>query len=455
MPGSRLLSVSVTRDSSVIAEIDVDPDRMSVYAEGWQSWSPSLVYGYAESSPRPGGSRLKDHFYRPGGTEPPEECRWQADGGLLAVDPGDNGPVHVFAAPDACRIPVIRAAPRGRTVTVSADSPCEHRALAGPLAAALREWAESWPPGKDVTLRPAPAGWCTWYGYRREIGAGVITANLDAMDRHDLPVDVVQIDDGWQPAIGDWTPAPGFPPIARLADLAGQRGRTLGLWFTPFMADVNSRIVADHPDWWVRDVTAPFGSRRTVRILDVTHPAAAGYLTGLVAGWVRAGTGYLKADFAWGGAIDGARYEPGVDGTAAYRLGLSLLRQAAGDAYLLGCGTPLLASAGCGLDAMRISPDTGVNWLPPGGDLSQPSGLAAVRTGRARTYLHGTWFRADPDCILVHPQAGHRGEIARHIAGIPGGLRVSGDRLPELDEWGAAATRQLLSQSREGPVSAL
>lgn len=453
-PGSHLSSDHVT--SSVIAEIDVNPELMSVYAEGWQSWSPSLVFRYNQASPRPDSTRLRDHFYRSGGTEPPAGCRWQADGGLLAVDPASDGRVHIFAARDASRIPVVRAAPRGGAVTVSANGPCEHLVLDGPLGAALREWAVSWQAGQGITPRPAPSGWCTWYGHRRKISEEVITANMDAMDRHGLPVDVVQVDDGWQQAIGDWTPAPGFPAIARLADLARQRGRTLGLWFTPFIADVRAQVVADHPDWWVRDAAAPFGSRRTVKILDVTHPAAAGYLTSLVAGWTQAGVGYLKADFAWGGAVGGTRYQPDIDGTGAYRLGLRLLRQAAGDAYLLGCGTPLLASAGAGLDAMRVSPDTGPNWLPPQGDLSQPSGLAAVETGRARGFLHSTWFRADLDCILAHPQTEHREELARHIASLPGGLRISGDRLPELDDWGIRATRQLLRQEwdehgRPGP----
>lgn len=108
------------------------------------------------------------------------------------------------------------------------------------------------------------------------------------------------------------------------------------------------------------------------------------------------------------------------------------------------CGAPLLASAGAGMDALRVSPDIGHVYLPPGGDMSQPSGKAAIMTGQARSFFHGAWFRADLDCILAHPATEHREQIAEHIASVPGGLRVSGDRLPELDDHGLEITRRLL-----------
>ena len=65
----------VTRDL-VIAEVDTDPGRMSVYADGWQSWSPSLIFRHSQASLRSASARLRDHFYRPGGAEPSDGCRW-------------------------------------------------------------------------------------------------------------------------------------------------------------------------------------------------------------------------------------------------------------------------------------------------------------------------------------------------------------------------------------------
>ena len=60
----------------------------------------------------------------------------------------------------------------------------------------------------------------------------------------------------------------------------------------------------------------------------------------------------------------------GTDPITAYREGLEVIRDAAGDAYLLGCGAPILPSVGL-LDAMRVSPDTAPEWEPPSGDLAR------------------------------------------------------------------------------------
>ena len=77
----------------------------------------------------------------------------------------------------------------------------------------------------------------------------------------------------------------------------------------------------------------------------------------------------------------------------AYRRGLRLIRDAIGpEAYLLGCGAPILPSVGL-VDAMRVSPDTGTDYEPRHGDLSQPSvsgrRCSAARAGLAARPLLG------------------------------------------------------------------
>ena len=68
------------------------------------------------------------------------------------------------------------------------------------------------------------------------------------------------------------------------------------------------------------------------------------------------GIDYFKIDFVYAGALAGRRHQdlPPVE---AYRRGLRLIREAIGpDAYLLGCGVPILPSIGL-VDAMRVGPD--------------------------------------------------------------------------------------------------
>src|SRR4030067_1320151 len=59
------------------------------------------------------------------------------------------------------------------------------------------------------------------------------------------------------------------------------------------------------------------------------------------------GYDYLKLDFLYAAALPGVRQQ-NLPGEQAYRLGLSALRLAAHDAYLLVCGAPGLAPLGLG-----------------------------------------------------------------------------------------------------------
>jgi alpha-galactosidase len=139
--------------------------------------------------------------------------------GLLTVDPGPGEPVHIFAAPDASRrVPVIRARFRDGHLVVTADGPVGHTTDTGPggLTGALGRWAEGFAAQADVPqarLRPIPPVWCSWYQYYDSVTEADIAANLAAMGELGLGFGVVQIDDGYQAAPGDW-------PVPRAASRA-------------------------------------------------------------------------------------------------------------------------------------------------------------------------------------------------------------------------------------------
>ncbi|HZB50058.1 MAG TPA: hypothetical protein VE547_13280, partial [Mycobacteriales bacterium] len=173
-----------------------------------------------------------------------------------------------------------------------------------------------------------------------------------------------------------------------------------------------------------------------------THPGALDWLTevfGTLAGY---GFDFFKIDFVYAAAVPGRRH---VDWPAvtAYTDGVRAIRAAIGDAYLLGCGAPILPSIGL-VDAMRVSPDIGIHYEPAGGELTQPSQRTAVRNGVARAYQHGRLWVNDPDCLIARPEVERREDWAAHVERY-GGLRGSSDRLAALDEWGLDTTRRLLS----------
>ncbi|MDT9700320.1 alpha-galactosidase [Streptomyces sp. P17] len=425
-----------------VASVPVDRRTARVHEEGWQSWSPSGAYALDAEPHRPTNSNWATVCYRPGVSVP--EGVFQGEG-LLALDPGDGSPVQLCAAADPLHtVPSIRLTVHGDHAEVSADGPV--KLLTGTsVQSVLAQWAESL--GVPAP-RPAPTVWCSWYEYFTQVTEDDIHENLRAMDTLDLPVDVVQIDDGYQSKLGDWLTLSGrFRSRAGIADAIRTRGRRAGIWTAPFLVDPASDLAAEHPDWLVRSSGGvPLHAGRNwghdLNVLDTTHPEAAAYLTEVFTTLRAEGYDYFKVDFLYAGALDGVRHAE-VDALTAYRDGVRLIREAIGEeAYLLGCGAPVLASIGL-FDAMRVSPDTAPHRRPEADDYSQPGQDPAEFTGVGRQWQNGRLWVNDPDCLMARPAVETRERWAAHVEST-GGLMASSDRLLSLDEWGISTTRRLL-----------
>ncbi len=425
-----------------------------IYEHGWQSWSPTTAYRAGEQPHRPLSERARLLCYRPE-TAPSAAVYWGE--GLLAIDPGEGSGIRIYAVRDAAEaVPSIQAAVNGDRVVVAADGDVECTIDSGPgdIRNALARWADGFAATAGVTtIRRAPTIWCSWYQYFTEVTEADMIENIDAIERLDLPVDVIQLDDGYQSAHGDWlTLTDRFDSLQGIADRIKATGRRAGIWLAPFLVFPDSELARRHPDWLLGGPNEPVHAghnwNRDLLALDTTHPQAMEWITDLVAtmhGW---GYDFFKMDFVYAAALPGKRHEP-MSPIAAYRSGMQALRAAMGDSYFLGCGAPILPSVGL-VDAMRISPDTEPQYLPKDGDFSQPSVLAAMMTGRARAFQHGRFWVNDADCVIVRPAVEGREEWADHVNRY-GGLRASSDRIADLDQWGLEVTRQLLSHSPVDP----
>jgi alpha-galactosidase len=436
-----------------LARITVDPRRALVYEHGWQSWSPTVAYRLEQRPFRPVSEARRVGNYHPERTAPPGSF-WGE--GLLAVDPGTGEGVHVFGAPGAGgHIPPVRADVDGDVVVVRGAEGVVHSTpeVPGGMEGALASWGSDFAALAGVgALRPPPTVWCSWYHYFERVTQDDVEENLAAIGDLDLDIGVVQIDDGYQAEIGDWlTLSDRFASLQEIVDSIRGAGRRAGIWVAPFLMGARSAALREHPEWAIGGAEPGQGWGQELAALDATHPAAEAWLRE-VFGTLRAtGIDYFKIDFVFAGAMEGGRADPGVTGVDAYRHGLRVIREAIGpDAFLLGCGAPILPSVGL-VDAMRIGPDIAHHFEPLDGDLSQPSQRAAAMNSRWRSWQQGRFWVNDTDCLVAGPHVERRTEWA-DVVGTYSGLRSSSDRLRGLDDWGLDTTRRLLHPGLVSPV---
>ena len=416
-----------------VGELVVDPEEVAVYAEGWQSWSPT-TWARPGTVHRPELDWQHTMRFRPGTAL---GDGWQGEG-LLIVDPGAGRPVRSFRGPAPTEeVPTIRATLSGDRLTVTATGRTLVEDSPDPVTAVQRAGDGLAAEAGVPALRPPPRVWCSWYRFFEEVTTADVLEVLDDLDASGLPVDVVQVDDGWSLGLGEWLdPSPGVPSLAELVGRIRDRGRRAGIWLSPFLVGRDTALARDRPDWVLGDAGHNWG--QDLVGLDLTHPGVREYLFDTVRALVELGIDYFKLDFLYGGAVPGPRTAD-VSPVAAYRSGLVLLRQAAGDeAWLVGCGAPLLPSLGL-VDAMRVSPDT----FHEGGE-DGSHGLRGRPSLVARAWQQGRFWVNDSDCLVTRPSYAQREPWAATVATF-GGLRSFSDRLCELDGWGLDTTRALLS----------
>jgi len=419
-------------EGAVVDEVPVDPVTGRVYAEGWQSWSPATWYAVTATGRAPAETWQHEMRFRPGTRVATEGVQGE---GLLAVDPGTGAPARCYGTTDPVAVPTIRATLSGGRLLVRSTGPVERteqRDGESALAAHGDALAAQVP-----DLRRPPTVWCSWYRYFEEVTDADIIEAVHDLEAHDLGVDVVQVDDGWSPGLGEGLqPAERFGSLARVTDEVRASNRRAGIWLAPFVVGAGTTLAREHPDWLVGTAGRNWG--QPLMGLDLTHPGVQELLTDALRRLVELGFDYLKLDFLYAGAVPGRRVED-VDEVAAYRSGLRLVREVVGpDVYLVGCGAPILPSVGL-VDAMRVSPDT----FHEGGE-DGSTGMRGLMPLAARAWQQGRLWVNDPDCVVARPSYSQRERWAQAARRL-GGLRSFSDRLSDLDPWGLGVVRDLVA----------
>lgn len=442
------------------------------FSNGWQSWSPSRIYRLGERQQR---SRLgllsNPMILNPGTPVPKEKNHFASDmfallgdldtrAGLVAGFLSQNqqfGSLETRFSPQPTLAMWANAdnaeLPSGQTMQtdwaayafISLNDPHPFQTY---FEAVKRENRVRLP-------ERTPLGWCSWYYYFEKVTAQDIRQNLEKVNRmrSELPLDLVQIDDGFEQSVGNWLEFNGkFPAgVQPLAKEIQAASLSPGIWLAPFIVQAGSPMIKRHPDWLLRNklgrpVNAGFAWNNLATALDLTQPEALAYVQTVIRTAVQEwGFPYLKLDFLYAAALGGRYHDPTQTRAQVLRKGLEIIRQEAGqEAVLLGCGCPLGPALGI-VDLMRISEDVGPTWAPEFNQISRPfkqepsmpCARNAIQNILARSEMNCYWWGNDPDCLLVRPDSQLTLAEVQSLAtiiGITGGALLISDDLTKLPE---------------------
>jgi alpha-galactosidase len=456
-------------------------DAWRFYKHGWQSWSPTITLSTTDDDIPP-FSPIVDPASRPRDNSlfvsdlvaalcDPQSARAVTVGFLSAADQFSQVWLDrdVFTLTAASYADGIHVPPSAglSSETVAVDiTPHPISSLERYGDTLAREMgAVPWP--------HVPSGWCSWYHYFRNVSEDDILANLEILDQHrdEIPLEYVQVDDGFQTGIGDWlTPNEKFPHgMAWLANRIHKRGFKAGLWLAPFLVGANSRLFAEHPAWTVRSeagdpVVAIQNWEQLCYALDCTRPEVIEWLEQVFRTVTEAWAyDYVKVDFIYAAAVEGVRHDPNVTRAQAYRRGLQAIRSAVGERFILGCGAPIGPSVGL-VNGMRVGPDVAPTWYPPmrrGQDpqrtsLSFPATVNALRNTITRFWTHNRLWVNDPDCLLLRDTETaltlDEVQTLATVIAMSGGMPLDSDDLTRLSPERRGMLARLLPLRGEAAV---
>lgn len=292
-------------------------------------------------------------------------------------------------------------------------------------------------------------GYTSWYNLNGDITEETILRDLNGLDPAKDEVSIFQVDDGYEPKVGDWTkPNSKFPSgMKSIADKIHAKGYKAGLWVAPFCAASTSQVVREHPDWLVRDDKGKLvignGGWWGAFALDIYNPEVREYLKNefdtILNKW---GYDMVKLDFLYATAIYPRN---GKTRGELMEDGCNFLREICGDKIILGCGVPLGSCMGK-FEACRIGPDQNDEFE---GDIINKLGITnevpstryGITNSIFRRFYNGRAFANDPDVFYLRDGIKYTDEQKKLLAkinDITGSILFMSDDATTYDakQWG-------------------
>jgi len=299
-----------------------------------------------------------------------------------------------------------------------------------------------------------PSGYCTWYYYFGDIDENIVDRAITeiAAEKERMPVEYVQIDDGWQVCYGQWEENDKFEKGMKAhADRIKAEGYTPGLWFAPLWANI-AKVRQEHPEYFAAD-------RKTGEItktIDLSVPEAADFVREtyrrVTYDW---GYRYLKLD-AITACFGTLRFrDPSFNSMKNLRECLRVIRESVPeDTFILGCTCPFAPVVGY-VDGMRTSCDIGGDW---------DSTRQVFNRVLNRVFYHKRLFICDADCLIIRKPENEDSECRRECTrtddeiktfisatAASGGILMFSDKLSLLDDEQKKMLSYVFPQNKEAP----
>jgi hypothetical protein len=297
------------------------------------------------------------------------------------------------------------------------------------------------------THRGPIVGWCSWYNVGQKITAEQVINLAKTVEtlRDRIPMQVIQIDDGFQKQVGDWDYNDKFPDgIKPVIDAIHYARAIPGIWLAPLAVHKSvggpnltckeGPVLEVHPDWFQQDrdgkIVGEAGNWGPVsHWLDPTHPQAAAFIRRILRRKYEEGFRYFKIDFNALG--DNVRWKnPKKTKFQIFRDLYRLYREEIGeDSYLMACASFTRGTFGIA-DAARIGQDSASLWKA-----QHPCCISACIMGVGLTAVaNGHLYANDPDVSYTFT-AGTltRDELLtwHSFVGLLGGLMMTSDFFQE------------------------